>query len=188
MLNNIQFHKNIALLLILGHGFVASAQTKTYKVDVEKSQIEFKVKHLGVLNVEGSFKGFEGSLIFSGKKLFKINSIIKAESIDTNDEKRDETLRDSVYFNVIQFPDISFNSSSIEYSEGSNSIKGILKIKNVERTIDIPFQLVLRNSGTHALIAETIVVRKEFGLDFGAMDALVGNKVKVRLEIVYSTN
>lgn len=188
MQNNIQLHSFIALILVLGQGFFALAQTKTYEVDVEKSQIEFKVKHLGVLNVEGSFKNFEGSLVFSDNKLIEVKSEIKATSIDTNDEKRDETLKDSVYFNVDQFPIIRFISSSIDHSEQSKSIRGTLKIKDVERSIEFPFQLVQSIDGNNSLIVDTTIRRKDFGLEFGAMDALVGNKVKVRVEIAYKSD
>lgn len=174
------------MFFFLGQGLFVLAQTKTYKIAVEKSTIHFKVKHLGVLNVKGSFNGFEGNLVFEKDKLQEVESVVKAESIETKDQSRDENLRDTAYLNVRDYPHISFSSTSIEDSGDTRTIKGILTIKEVEKEISFPYTHEQHTDGHSMILAEVVIKRKDFGLDFGSMDSLVGNVVKVELQIAYT--
>jgi polyisoprenoid-binding protein YceI len=186
--NRSRLKKIIALFLFIGQGFSGWAQTKSYEIDVENSQIEFNVSHLGVLNVKGTFNTFEGLLVFSENELQEVQSAIDAKSIKTKDEKRDETLRDTPYLNVEEYPKIYFTSSAIEDNNTTKTITGILRIKDIEKMISFPFEYAILKEGINAIIVETAINRKEFGLDFGSMNALVGNQVKVTLRIGYSAN
>ena len=170
----------IALLLILGQGFFCFGQSKIYAIDSLNSQINFSIKHLGVLNVDGQFHNFTGSLIYKENNLQEVNCAINVKSIDTNDKKRDESLLSESYLNAKTFPSISFRSTEIN----ANSIIGILKIKKVEKKITIPFQYKMVNDKkVSGLAISTTINRKDFKLDFGAMNTLVGNEIKIKIKL-----
>lgn len=176
------------MLSFLAQGIFGWAQTKTYDIDVQKSLIEFNVDHMGVLNVKGSFESFQGTLVFKDNKLLKIHSTIDAKSIVTKDESRDKTLRSKPYLNVNEYPKIHFSSSAVEDTNARKTITGTLRIRDVEKTISFPFEYGIKEDGIYSIIAETKIDRREFGLDFGSMNALIGNQVSVTLIIGYSAN
>lgn len=176
----------LAFFFFIGLSFFCLAQSKTFNIDGLKSQINFQVKHLGVLNVDGKFHNFFGRLVFFDNELKEITATIKVNSIDTSDKTRDETLMGKVYFNVAEYPDISFTSIKIENTLNSRTIVGLLKIKDIEKEIGFPFQYKrLKETNMSSIKISITIYRKDFRLDFGVMDALIGDTIKVELELVF---
>ena len=124
LLNKANIKFCIALLFIAGQGCLLYAQITTYTIDSEKSKITFRIKHLGILNVEGAFKNFEGELNISSNKLLFTQCKIDVKSISTEDNSRDKTLIDEGYLNADEFPYITFTSLEVL----KDSIVGKLKI------------------------------------------------------------
>ncbi|MFN0207827.1 MAG: YceI family protein [Planctomycetota bacterium] len=87
-----------------------------YTVDAVHSSVNFRVKHMGVSYSYGRFNSISGSLTFDEKAPEKGSILIevKAESIDTNSEGRDKHLKSPDFFNVKQFPTITFKSTSVK--------------------------------------------------------------------------
>src|SRR5262245_55236495 len=83
-----------------------------YVVDAMHAGVNFKISHLGLSWIHGRFNDFSGSFTLDpdnpGSGSFNLS--IKAESIDTNNSKRDAHLRSPDFFNVKQFPEITFKS------------------------------------------------------------------------------
>jgi polyisoprenoid-binding protein YceI len=77
-----------ALLLLNSFAFAAD----TYKVDTAHTPVTFFVRHLGINNVKGKFKDFEGALMLESDTLKEASGTIQAKSIDTGIEKRDDHL------------------------------------------------------------------------------------------------
>lgn len=89
--------------------------TGTWGVDPAHSKIGFAVKHMGIATVRGEFTEFEGTLeIGEDLASSKIYGAIKAQSIDTNQSQRDKHLRSADFFDAAQYPDIRFESTTIE--------------------------------------------------------------------------
>ncbi len=166
----------LALLFYFGRGNSIYAQNQTLFIDDKASEVSFKVKHLGVLNVKGQFSKFSGTIHYREGKLTQLESAIKVNSVNTDDKSRDETLLSSAYLDVKTFPVISFSSTAIT----SHQIIGLLKIKNVEQEITMPYEL----SEDSVLIISTDISREDFKLDFGSMDSLIGDRIEVKLRIV----
>ena len=91
------------------------APTGTWNVDTHHSRVGFAVKHLGIATVRGTFKEFEGTLeIGDDLTTAKAYGKVKTASVDTNEAARDEHLRNSDFFDVEQYPEITFESTKIE--------------------------------------------------------------------------
>ena len=92
------------------------AQTANWGFDQSHSNVRFAISHMVISEVEGNFNSYEGT-VRSTKSDFSdavVKFTINVTSIDTDDEKRDEHLRNEDFFNVEKFPTITFQSTSIK--------------------------------------------------------------------------
>jgi polyisoprenoid-binding protein YceI len=113
-------------------------------IDQVHSEIAFKVKHLMISNVKGSFKIFDASIYTNGKDFTKaeIDLWIDASSITTGDEKRDEHLKSADFFDMENHKQITFTSSYIgkEDAEGNHELWGELTMRGITHTIKLNAQ------------------------------------------------
>ncbi|WP_299116201.1 YceI family protein [uncultured Winogradskyella sp.] len=170
----------LTLYLIFGLSLMCNAQIKTYAIHTNASKVGFNVSHLGVLDVDGTFQDFEGSVSFKNDVLDTIHASISVQSISTNDDSRDRTLVSESYFNIKSHPTIKFESNKIEVSSGE--IIGNLTIKNETRKVVIVFQI---SQTKREISLSTQISRKDFKLKFGAMNSLIGDMVKINVLINY---
>ncbi|MBV5348073.1 YceI family protein, partial [bacterium] len=90
--------------------------TKTkWAIDQSHSEISFKVRHLMIAHVKGTFKTFDASIYTYGKdfRTAEIDLWIDASSIQTSDEKRDKHLRSRDFLDVKNHKQITFTSSTM---------------------------------------------------------------------------
>src|SRR6201987_3010626 len=101
------------------------------------SKVGFAVKHMGIATVRGEFTEFEGTLeIADDLSSAKAYGTVKAESVDTNEPQRDDHLRSPDFFDAAQFPELTFESTSIEaLDEEEFRITGRLTIHGVTNDI-----------------------------------------------------
>lgn len=108
-MNKVRFFVVLAVLLCP----LLSARADDYNIDTAHASVTFKIEHLGIAWIHGRFNDFSGDFSLDGDKAaFNLN--IKAESIDTANKKRDDHLRSPDFFNVKQFPAISFKSTAVK--------------------------------------------------------------------------
>ncbi len=108
----------------------------TYKIDPSHSEIHFKVKHLMISTVTGSFKKFDASMETNQEDFSdaKISFSAETSSIDTNDERRDGHLQSADFFDAANHPKISFISTSlIKKGEGEFEVTGDLTVKDITK-------------------------------------------------------
>src|SRR5580658_10334453 len=86
--------------------------TGTWNVDKVHSSVEFQVKHLGIATVKGQFTEFEGTLEV-GEDSARANGTVEVASVNTREPQRDAHLRSADFFDVEQFPQITFQSTEI---------------------------------------------------------------------------
>jgi len=132
--------KRFFLLLTCGMiGFFANAQYKP--VDLGSS-VHFKIKNFG-FNVSGSFSGLDGRIEFDPDNLStaSFDVSIDANSINTDNNMRDNHLREDTYFDVKNYPRIHFVSTKVTPSnkQGILFIFGKLTIKKTTKDISFPF-------------------------------------------------
>ncbi len=89
--------------------------TGMWTVDPAHSSVEFSVKHMGIANVRGRFTEFEGTLeMQEDLGASRAHGAVKVATIDTGEGQRDDHLRSPDFFNVEEFPEITFESTRVE--------------------------------------------------------------------------
>lgn len=153
--------------------------TTKWIVDPMHSEVQFKIKHLVISTVTGSFNSFSGEAIapadtndFSGSS---IQFSLDVDSIDTNQAQRDEHLRNGDFFDAPQFPKITFESTSFEKAKGDvYKVAGNLTMKGVTKPVEVTAEYggsAKDAYGNHKIGFEVtgVVNRKEFGLTYNAL-------------------
>lgn len=166
--------------------------TGTWTVDPVHSNVEFKVKHVGVSTVKGRFNEFEGTLEVGADGAVASGSV-EVASVDTRQPQRDDHLRSPDFFDAANFPKIEFGSKQIKQSGGDEfQIDGELTIHGVTRPITLEAEL--EGAGTDhegkervGLSAATEISRADFDMRFnaalGSGNLVVADKVKIQVDI-----
>ena len=167
---------------------------RTYQVDKSHSEVIFQVRHL-ITRVRGRFSDFGGTIEFDEENPAnsKVEFVIQAESIDTNEPNRDTHLRGDDFFAAETFPTLSFRSTKITpRSNDLFDVEGDFTIRDVTRRIILPVTHLGKakdpwGNEKLAFEAETTINRKDYGLNWNAAletgGFLVGDDVKVSLSI-----
>jgi len=173
---------------------ITAIPTGTWNVDPAHSSIEFRVKHLGISTVRGSFREFEGRIeigedVASSKAFGKI----KAASIDTGEPKRDEHLRSADFFDVENHPEITFESTSIEViDEDEFHVTGDLTMHGVTKLITLHAEVTGTEEdpwgNTRAgLEARGELNRSDWDMKFnqalGSGNMMVSDKVRINIDV-----
>jgi len=180
-----------ALVLVIGFGTV-SAQG-TYGIDTTHSSVSFKVRHL-VSKVSGGFNDFDGTIVadFGNLDASSVDFTIQASSIDTKNEKRDGHLRSADFFNVEEFPEITFKSSKITKIDGdSYAVVGTLTMygvsKEITLTVDFLGEMTAMGGTRAGYELTTTVDRKDYGVSWNrALDAggfVLGDDVEININL-----
>jgi polyisoprenoid-binding protein YceI len=115
------------------------ATTNTWTIDQTYGEVSFKVRHLLISNIKGSFKKIDVSVHTSDKNFetAEINISIEVASIDTGDALRDEHLKSEDFFDVKNYPQITFTSNGIAKADpgGNQELYGYLTLKGITRPI-----------------------------------------------------
>lgn len=172
----------------------AAART-TWKIDPAHSQIEFAVRHMMITTVKGRFSGVEGTVAIdeADPSNSTVEVRIDAATIDTRDAQRDTHLRSADFFDVAQFPHVTFTSKRIA-DRGGNAFKlvGDLTIHGVTR--EVILDVIEEGRGKDpwggeraGFSASTKINRKDYGLHWNQTletgGLLVGEEVKIFLEL-----
>jgi polyisoprenoid-binding protein YceI len=142
----------------------SKAQAGTWTVDKPHTNVKFSVAHLVISDVDGNFKSFDGTME-SSKPDFsdaKITFTADVNSINTDNEMRDNHLKSDDFFNAAKFPQIKFVSTSFA-PQGDNKYKlvGNLTIRDVTKsvTFDVKYGgTVVAMGGTHAGFKATATI------------------------------
>jgi polyisoprenoid-binding protein YceI len=133
----------------------AFAATEVYDIDEAHTSIVFSVSHTNMSFTYGMFRKSEGRFMLDttnpANSRFQIR--ITAESIDTNNPERDKHLKSPDFFNVQQFPTITFDSTSVAQTRDSNGVEyhvtGNLTMHGVTREITIPLKVLGQGQGPY---------------------------------------
>jgi len=116
------------------------ANSTTWVIDPMHSEVLFKIKHLVISTVTGSFRKFEGKAITEGEgfKNARVNFTIDVKSIDTNQEQRDGHLQGGDFFSADLYPQITFESTSFVPTQGNDyKMTGNLTLKGVTKPVEL---------------------------------------------------
>ncbi|MCQ4035358.1 YceI family protein [Kaistella montana] len=162
-----------------------------WNLDPTHSEITFKVRHMMISNVKGSFTNFSSELE-SEDDTFKnvtAKATIQTDSVNTNNTDRDNHLKSEEFFNAATHPVITFESNSL-----NNEITGNLTVNGVTKpiTLDVEFGGINVDpwGNTKAGFSfEGKIKRSDFGLNWNAAleagGVMVSDDVKIAGELQY---
>src|SRR6056297_2459116 len=174
------------LLFLFNVEFVQSQKQIAYQISPSLSSIKFIALHMGFLEVHGSFQKFEGILSNpDNASLFDSLSgtlIIFVESIDTENQLRDKSLRSDSFFQAEKNPFITVNLESIKKFDTDYQADCTVKIMGKSHRLTVPL-IVGLSSNDQSIInlnGKFSLSRSELELDFDSpMDSLIGDEIKV---------
>jgi polyisoprenoid-binding protein YceI len=168
-------------------------QTTTWTIDPLHSDVQFSVRHLGLMTVRGHFEKVQGSAKLSGGSLESFEAVIEVSSISTRVADRDKHLRSADFFNVEQWPEMSFRSTRVVRAGGNAySVTGDLTLAGQTHAVELeveltdpitdPWGLTRRAATAHGTIS-----RKQWGLVYNqvleAGGFAIGDEVKITIEV-----
>lgn len=171
----------------------AGART-AWKLDPIHSLVEFSAKHLMITTVKGRIADVVG-IVYTDEKDPKKSSVeatLKAASLDTRTDQRDQHLRSADFLNAEVYPEIKFRSTRIEGDKENFKLTGDLTIRDVTKpvTLDVQFEGKTKDpwGGERVGFSGTGKIdRRDFGLTWNqALEAggvVVGNEIKINLEV-----
>jgi len=172
-----------------------SELTGQYTLDPAHSRIGFVARHAMITKVRGSFNEFEGTAYVNVENPAKssVSMRIKAHSIDTRNEQRDNHLRSNDFLAMDEYPEITFASSNVTPIDNiTYRVTGDLTIKGVSKPVTIDFEYhgaAVDNFGNLRIGFDGSVVinRKDWGVNWNAAleggGVLVSEKVTLEFEV-----
>lgn len=170
----------ILFVAVLVTGYKTIAQ---YKPIDKGSSVKFTIRNFGI-STGGSFSGLNGDIQFDNadpsKTVFNVS--IDANSVNTDNETRDNHLRAEDYFDVKKYPRISFVSTRIVQADkaGALTVYGKLTIKNQTKDINFPFTATPSGNG-YLFKGSFNINRKEFGI---GGTSVISNNLEVQLNVL----
>lgn len=194
-MKNIIIKTSVAALAFMTSMAAFAAQTPagTYSLDKAHTNIGFSVTHMGISNTVGRFNKFDGSVQFEPNGTSKVDFTVDVDTVDTNNRRRDDHLRSDDFFDVENFPEISFKSSEVTYDENGDpkEIKGALDLHGETQTVT--FNVSTVGAGTSqsqagttlraGYLAKAVIDRTDFGMDNFLLAAGKEVTITVNIEI-----
>jgi polyisoprenoid-binding protein YceI len=174
------------------------ATITTWKLDPAHSHAEFKVKHMMISNVKGSFSGLTGTLTEHAfdASLSSVEATVPVPTVSTGDPQRDGHLKSADFFDAEKYPEMTFKSTRVQKKgEGEYAVTGDLTLHGVTKPVTFavdgpsaPGKDPWGNTRI-GLSATAKINRKDFGLNWNAAletgGILVGEDVQIALEIQF---
>lgn len=177
-------------IMIIGFSSSAFAQIEKYEFDKSHTQILFFVDHLGFSKSQGEFHGYDGFFMFDRGEpaKSKVEISIKTSSIDMDSEKWNDHMKSKDFFDVENYPAMTFKSTNIEVTgDNTANITGDLTLLGITKPVTL--SVTHNKSGKHpfsgkfvaGLSASATIKRSEFGMTYGVPG--VGDDVEIRIEV-----
>jgi len=167
----------------------------TYKIDAAHSEIHFKIRHLMITNVTGSFSKFEATMETTKDDFTdaKISFSAEVASISTNNAQRDGHLISADFFDAEKYPEIKFVSTGITKTNDEDyKLSGNLTIRDVTKSVDldVAFGGTMNDMYGQSKAGFEItgkINRKDFGLSWNAATetggVVLSEEVKLALNV-----
>ena len=164
----------------------------THTIDATHSNVEFAVKHMMISTVKGRFGDVTGTVTVPASGEPAVDVTIKAASIDTRVDARDNHLKSADFFDVEKYPTLRFVSTKATRTDDGYTLAGDLTIKDVTK----PVTLTVTDEGAGvdpwgnsktAFSATGKINRSDFGLNWNAAletgGVLVSEEVKLAFDV-----
>ncbi|WP_165855308.1 YceI family protein [Marinobacter sp. JSM 1782161] len=167
------------------------AEPRTFDIDPGHFAVSFAVDHLGYASVLGFFRDAEGTFVYDEAtgEFESGRVVVQADSVFTDNKKRDEHLRSDDFLDAKGHPEIVFELTGFEASGDRRGVlSGNLTLRGETHPVDV--QVTLNKTGdypfghgdyTMGLSATTTIQRSTWGMDYG--QDMVGDEVHLRFEL-----
>jgi polyisoprenoid-binding protein YceI len=171
------------------------AEKTKWVIDPAHSEIQFKVKHLVISNVTGSFDKFDGTVYSNGEDFTDAQIQFKADvnSINTNQPDRDTHLKSPDFFDAVKNPDLIFVSKSLRKKGTSGFVlSGNLTIRGMTKQVELEgeFGGIVKDPYGNTKAGFELngkINRKEFGLHWNAITEaggmVVADEIKLMMNV-----
>ena len=177
----------VAIVVLL----VSNAKCEVYQIDSEHSSVAFSVRHL-VSRTHGQFNQFSGSIHYDAEhpEKTRIEATVQVGSLDTDNAKRDGHLKSGDFFDVEQFPTITFKSTTAMVKEERLQVTGEFTMHGQTKTITLPVEVL--GTGTHpynqkrvaGFETRTALLRSDYAVNSWTDAAgVLGDEVRVSVTI-----
>ena len=165
----------------------------SWNIDPVHSEVGFSVRHMMVSKVRGKFTTFSGEIVTGEQSAdSSVTAEIDLSSIDTGNDQRDAHIRSADFFEVENYPKMTYKSTAVRADGDDYILAGELTLKGV--TKNVPLRLELNGfgpdpfGGTRAGFTATAEInRRDFGVNFSAPmetgGVVVSDKIGIQLEI-----
>ena len=174
----------------------ATTQRVKWTIDPAHSEIQFKVKHLMITTVTGSFQKFDADIEVVGDDLStaKVQFWADANSITTHNEQRDAHLKTADFFNSEKNQKINFTATSTESvdRDGSWTLRGDLTMNGITKAVklDVEWGGVIKDPYGNTKAGVSVhgkINRKDWGLNWNAAleagGVMVSDEVRIACEL-----
>jgi polyisoprenoid-binding protein YceI len=172
----------------------AAMEVLPWGIDMNHSNVGFKVRHLAVTNVTGAFTQYQATLELDPADLttLKTEATVQVASIDTGNENRDNHLRSEDFFAAEQFPQLTFRSTGVRNVQGTTfELLGDLTIRGTTRPVVLEAEMtgpIAAGNGRQriGLEATTVINRMDYGLAWNNLTEsvpVVSENVTIELAI-----
>ena len=183
---------SIAAVSVLLAGYADPASSEEYRIDPAHSFIQFRTKHLGFSWLVGRFNRFEGIMNYdpaAGPESQSIQVTIDATSLDTNHAERDRHLRGRDFFDVDQYPTVTFVSTGYQGDENGGALSGDLTLLGVTRSISFDVHKIGEGGdpwgGYRAgFEGRYVLKRRDFGMSFNLGPSAEEVEIELLIEAV----
>jgi polyisoprenoid-binding protein YceI len=174
--------KRFVIFTLAAVPLAAAAATESYPLDPLHTSVSFAIDHLGLAMIHGRFSKYSGKFtIDRAAKTGGIELVIEMASVDTNDNdkgnrprSRDEHLRSGDFFNVAEFPRMTYKSTSVVFAGDTPTVvEGNLTLLGVAKPVPITVERFKCNPATATAkercggTATAKIKRSEFGMKRG---------------------
>jgi polyisoprenoid-binding protein YceI len=156
--------------------------TTKWNIDSTHSEIHFKVRHLLVSWVTGSFKDFNATVETDGDDITtaKVHFTAAIDSISTNNDQRDAHLKNTDFFDAENHPQLIFESNNLEKIDNENyKLIGTLTMRGVSRKVELKVEYggSTQDPWGNTRIGFSLsgkINRKDFGVSFSMVSETGG--------------
>jgi len=173
---------------------MSMSQASTWVADPVHSNLGFKIRHMMIAYVSGTFKDFNARVDYKENDITKsrVEVTVDVGSISTGNEKRDAHLKSADFFDVAKYPTIIFVSKRITETSGGLDVVGDLTLHGVTKeitfTVDGPTPPMKGPMDTRIGASATATIdRQDFGLTYNMPleggGVVVGNEVTINIDV-----
>lgn len=164
----------------------------TWVEDPAHSKLGFTVTHLGIADVPGHFNDYKVTITSSEEDFSdaQVELIVQTASIDTRVDQRNDHLKSADFFNVEQYPTMTFKSTGIsKIAEHTYKLTGDLTLHGITKqvTVDMIYRGQVQNEMTYGALKAGIQItgtidRSEFDLGNGFPPPMISNDVRIKAD------